>query len=215
MKFTKRIVALFVSLILAFTTLSSALPAYASENAEPRISFCATLQIVSCPNATSITSGSGILGHSFLIVKNTGYTTITVGHMSVPVGESITIGTYGNRSNHKGIWYNIEGYNGLSGTRYGLTTGLTGSQLSTLNQTINNNDTWSLFKNCSYFSKTVWNSVNDNVTLSGTNPSSLANSIKKQSGYQTNPSIPSKSINTIARHTSTGIVYDKSGASAS
>ncbi len=214
MKFTKRILALFVSVILAFTTFVSTINLYASENVEPRISFCATLQIVSCPNATSINSGSGILGHSFLIVKNTGSTAITVGHMSVPVGKSITIGTYGNRSNHEGIWYNIEGYNGLSATRYGLTTALTGSQLNTLNKTINNNDTWSLSKNCSYFAKTVWNSVS-NVTLSGTNPSSLANSIKKQSGYQTNLTIPSKGISAIARHTSNGIVYDKSGASAS
>lgn len=103
----------------------------------------------------------------------------------------------------------------MSATRYGLTTALTGNQLDTLNKTINNNDTWSLSKNCSYFAKTVWNSVNDNVILSGTNPSSLADSIKNKSGYQTNLSIPSKGIDTIARHTSTGIVFDKSGASTS
>lgn len=144
---------MFLSVILAFSTLISTLPAQASENVEPRISFCATLQIVSSPNATSIKSGSGFLGHSFLIVKNTGNATIKVGHMSVPVGNSITIGTFGNRDNHKGIWYNIEGYNGLNGTRYGLTTALTGSQLNTLNKTINANDKWSLTRNCSYFAK--------------------------------------------------------------
>lgn len=40
--------------------------------------------------------------------------------MPVSSGDSITIGTYGNRNAHKGIWYNIEGYCGIKGTSYGL-----------------------------------------------------------------------------------------------
>lgn len=130
------------------------------------------------------------------------------------MGESITIGTFGNRSKHKGIWYNIEGYNGMIATRYGLATGLTGSQVTELNKAINSNDTWTLTKNCAYFAKTVWNSVGSGITLSGTNPASLANSIKKQSGYITNPVIPKKE-STIARQTEKGIEYDSSGASSS
>lgn len=215
MKFSKRILSLFVSITMLIIISVNVMPAYADEKNEPKISFSASLQIVSCPGAVNSASGSGILGHSFLIVKNIGVSTITVGHMSVPVGQSITIGTFNNRKNHKGIWYNIEGYNGINATCYGLTTGLTGSQLNTFNNTLNNNDTWTVTKNCSYFAKTVWNSVNSPDTLSGTNPLSLANSIKKKSGYITNPSIPKKGINTIARQTANGIVYDSSGASPS
>ena len=110
--------------------------------------------------------------------------------MTVPVGESITIGTYSNRKNHNGIWYNIEGYTGMNGTCYSLTTGLTGSQVATLRDTINAHD--SLTKNCSYFAKTVWNSVNTGCKLSGSNPRALADSIKKVNGYSTKVTIPKK-----------------------
>lgn len=67
----------------------------------------------------------------------------------------------------------------MNGTCYSLTTGLTGSQVATLRDTINAHDSWSLTKNCSYFAKTVWNSVNTGCKLSGSNPKALADSIKK------------------------------------
>ena len=40
---------------------------------------------------------------------NTSNSTITVGHMPVKPNQSVTIGTFGNRKAHTGIWYNIEG----------------------------------------------------------------------------------------------------------
>ncbi len=92
---------------------------------------------------------------------------------------------------------------------------MTGSQVATLRDTINAHDSWSLTKNCSYFAKTVWNSVNTGCKLSGGNPKALADSIKKVNGYSTKVTIPKKSINNIARHTKDGIVYDKTGAKAS
>ena len=213
----KRIIKrIFVVILSVIFVCSFSTYAYASEKVQPTISFCATLKIVSCPNASnSSKANSGILGHSFLIVENIGVSTFKIGHMTVPVGESITVGTYSNRKNHNGIWYNIEGYTGMNGTCYSLTTGLTGSQVATLRDTINAHDSWSLTKNCSYFAKTVWNSVNTGCKLSGSNPKALADSIKKVNGYSTKVTIPKKSINNIARHTKDGIVYDKTGAKAS
>lgn len=100
-KIIKRIFVVILSVIFvcSFSTY-----AYASEKAQPIISFCATLKIVSCPNASnSLKANSGILGHSFLIVENIGVSIFKIGHMTVPVGDSITIGTYSNRKNHNGI----------------------------------------------------------------------------------------------------------------
>lgn len=199
----KRITAFVLTLVFAF---SYATYAYASEMT-PRISFSASMQIVSRPSVDGSDDTSSFLGHSFLIIKNVGVSTIKIGHMSVAVGDSITVGTFNTRENHTGIWYNLEGYQGSKGTSYGLTCGLTGAQVTTVTNTINAHNEWSVTKNCSYFAKTVWNSVNSSSKLSGNDPLALANSIKKINGYVTNPSIPSKSKSQVAIHTSTGVKY--------
>lgn len=191
---------LTVLFVFSFTTY-----AYASE-ASPKISFSATIQIVSRPKSSD-SSSTGVSGHSFLVIKNIGNTSIKVGHMSVAVGDSVTVGTFNTRENHTGIWYNYEGYTGPKGECYGFTAGLTGSQVATMTETINEHNEWTVIKNCSYFAKTVWNSVNSSYKVSGTDPLTLANSIKKLDGYVTNPTIPSKSKNDIAIHTSNGVNY--------
>lgn len=199
----KRITAFVLTLVFAF---SYATYAYASEMT-PRISFSASMQIVSRPKLDGSNDSSGASGHSFLIIKNVGVSTIKIGHMSVAVGDSITVGTFNTRENHTGIWYNLEGYQGSKGTSYGLTCGLTGAQVTTVTNTINAHNEWSVIKNCSYFAKTVWNSVNSSSKLSGNDPLTLANSIIKINGYVTNPSIPTKSKSQVAIHTSTGLKY--------
>lgn len=206
-KLAKKFISFFLVIIFicSFSTI-----AYA-DTAQPRITFVATLQIISAPKAGS--SGlPGVNGHSFIIVKNDSNATITVGHMPVGAGDSVTVGTYGNRNAHKGIWYNIEGYARMTGTYYGLSCGLTMSDVYTITNVINANDTWSVAKNCSYFAKTVWNAVYASQSVSGVDPLTLANSIQSKSFCVTNPSIPYKEKNTIARHTSSGYIYDSSGA---
>lgn len=80
-------------------------PAFAAEEngTSRRIDFAASMQIVSFAGG-GLGSSWGIGGHTFLIFTNIGDSEITVGHMPVGIGESITIGTYGNRSAHQGIW---------------------------------------------------------------------------------------------------------------
>ncbi len=205
---TKKIARIFLSILFIFTLSTSA---FAADTPQPRIDFVATMDVVSFSGGGSFSS-TGYKGHSFLIFKNTSNSNITIGHMPVAPGESITIGTFGNRSAHSGIWYNIEGYHGVSSTSYGLRTGLTTGQLLLVNQEINGHDSWSLSNNCSAFARDVWNAADSGNTLSGGNPAALASSIKKCSGYTTNPTIPSKSLNSIARHTSSSYSYDASGA---
>lgn len=191
------------------------IPAFAA-NADVtsrRIAFAATMQIVSFTRG-DISSGVNISGHTFLIFKNIGNSEITIGHMPLQAGDSVTIGTFGNRSAHDGIWYNIEGYRGATPPTYALLTGVTYGELIDINNAINNHDRWSITDNCSSFAVDVWNAGNSGKTLFGGNPTAVVNSIKNQNGYTTNPTIPSKSASDIARHTSSGYVYDSSGRGA-
>lgn len=205
-KTSKRIIALVVVVMLLF---SISVTAYASE-IQPRIDFVATMKVVSFTGG-GIGSGVGYNGHSFLIFTNTWTSPITVGHFPVNPGESITIGTFGNRSNHVGIWYNIEGCHSTATTTYALVTGLTIAELRVVNQTINSNDSWSgVSNNCSAFAVKVWNS-GPSVDISGWNPTDVVLSIVGQDHYVTNVAIPSKSSSDIARHTSDSYIMDPTG----
>lgn len=183
--------------------------AYASE-IQPHIDFVATMKIVSFTGG-GIASSFGYEGHSFLIFTNVWTSPITVGHFPVAPGESITIGTFGNRANHVGIWYNIEGCFGTSTQTYALVTQLTVAELKRVNQTINSNDAWTVTSNCSSFAVKVWNSGPSGTTVSGWNPAALVSSIKSNSNYITNVTIPSKTSSNIARHTSDSYVMDPTG----
>ena len=205
-KASKRFITLVVVVMLLF---SISVTAYASE-IQPRIDFVATMKVVSFTGG-GVASSFGYNGHSFLIFTNTWTSPITVGHFPVAPGESITIGTFGNRANHVGIWYNIEGCLGTSTTTYALVTALTVAELQQVNQTINSNDSWSaLSNNCSAFAVKVWNSVSS-VDISGWNPADVVSSIRSQDYYVTNVAIPSKTSSNIARHTSTSYEMDPTG----
>jgi hypothetical protein len=196
-----------ISCLLAFfLCFVIAMPAWAAETdgyvdgIEPHISFVATVRIVSIPgSAGSVSSGS--FGHSFLTFKNTSNSTITVGHMPVKPNQSVTIGTFGNRKAHTGIWYNIEGYAGIPSESYALVTGVTASELAIVNDVINANDSWTLTNNCSAFAVKVWNATPAGNKVSGGNPAALANSIRSYDLCITNPSIVKKALSTVAYHT--------------
>ena len=147
--------------------------------------------------------------HSFLVVHNLTSSNIVVGHYTVPANKSVTIGTFGNISQHKGIWYNVEGVYSVS-KHVSVAKYISSSQLNTMNNKINSNDTWELLKNCSSFASKVWNSISSTSVSAGAvpTPSTLAASIKSKfsSSYVTNRSIPTKTKNDICYHSSSGVV---------
>ena len=49
-------------------------------------------------------------GHSFLTITNVSEQDINVGGLLIAPDTSITVSTRGNRCEHSGIWYNLEGY---------------------------------------------------------------------------------------------------------
>ena len=155
--------------------------------------------------------------HSWLVVTNLSGNSILVGKKTVSNGDSVSIGTFGNISQHKGVWYNIELVLSVS-TYVSMTRTIeTTSDLNILNNKINSKDSWSITNTCSTFAANVWNSVFDDTVTVGITPSGLANSIKKYS-YSTNATMPSKTSSSIYYHTSSGVVNcpdpDFSGSSS-
>ena len=105
--------------------------------------------------------------------------------MLVAPGTSVTIGTRGNRSEHSGIWYNLEGFYRyyLSGSYYqnlyGIQVSLDQSQMDTLNQNLATADHWSAIYNCAAFSADLWNSVCSDTLCAGVpfSPTALRNDL--------------------------------------
>ena len=134
--------------------------------------------------------------------------------MQVPAESSITIGTFGNRSTHIGIWYNIEGYNQDSYNGLAASYSIPYSDITVLNSTINSNDEYDGWTdNCTTFACDVWNAVvPDAYHVSGYYPADLENSINDLSFSTTSYTIPQKNINEIAYQTTTSIGYSTLGA---
>lgn len=146
--------------------------------------------------ASSDASGSSFStdGHAWITVSNTSSSNITVGKFAgVAPGKLVSLGTWGNKSEHTGLWYNLEALfvsQGAYNNRVSLSIDLNASQLSSINSVIANSDTWSLTNNCASFATKVWNTVAA-VKLSGSTPTSLRDDIKKKFGYVTNLSFSS------------------------
>ena len=140
--------------------------------ASARGTSVAELTIVSDSSAMSEGESTGYFGgHTFLVVKNISSSPIPVGLVQdVKPGESITVGTWGNKSEHKGVWYNLESYivqkwpdayaNAVS-----LTQKITQKQLNSLNDYIRGHDSHggdsygAAYNNCASFATGAWNRV--------------------------------------------------------
>lgn len=134
--------------------------------------------------------------HAWITVSNTSSSNVTVGKFNVAAGKTMSLGTWGNKSEHKGLWYNLESYfiknNSSYGNRVSLRVDLTATNLSALNNTIVGYDKWSVTNNCSSFAVTCWNKVCSTKLSAGVinTPKNLAGSIKGISGYSTGFSVP-------------------------
>lgn len=136
-------------------------------------------------------SSSNTSGHAFLSFSNTSSSSVVVGGLTVAPGEEITFGTWGNKSAHVGIWYNLESYfihsQGAYDNRVSLSVGITQSSVNSINTIMEDYDTWGVLNNCASFAIRVWNAVCSTTLSAGTidNPTDLMTSIRSNSGYQT------------------------------
>jgi len=168
-------------------------------NARSSTTKVAAVRIFADPTRSTIGS-SGLeidLGtHAWITVSNISDSTITVGKFKVAAGKTMALGTWGNKSEHKGLWYNLESYliknNSAYSTRYSLKVEISSSSLSTLNTHVIGYDKWSYTTNCSSFAVTSWNKVCSTKLSAGVvnTPKNLANSIQGVSSYSTGVSVP-------------------------
>jgi hypothetical protein len=143
--------------------------------------------------ADSAAAGSSILnitGHAFITVKDISAADIDVGVFSgIAPGKEVSLGTWGDLSQHAGLWYDLEEYfaviDGYFNTAASLTTKLSASQLSTFNALIPGLDSWSLLSNCSSFASSVWDLFSPIHLSAGlpNTPSGLESSIETHGGY--------------------------------
>lgn len=193
----KNLKKLFATMLCLVTVLCTTATAFAAE-AQPESATASDPVVaeVTIFSTTGPDDGSSIntSGHSWIAVKNISSSTIGVGKMNVGPGLEITLGTWGNINQHRGMWYNIESYaanHGAYSGRASLTTTITQSKLDLLNVAIVYTNGWSLGAPCSSAAAKLWNTVSDIRLSNGTpsTPTSLRQSIMSKSGYQLNRSI--------------------------
>lgn len=206
----KKGIALVVTLVISITMiyandLSTDITASAADQ-----TTIATLTIFS-----DISCGEACGTHSFLYIYNKCSHDLNVLGYYLKPSTGMTIGTFGNCNNGKGIYINLEAfrinrYNNYS-SRVSLTMNLTYGKLNTLNNTMRNNNKWTTSKNCAWFAKTCWNSVcvsskKINTTAKLDTPRGLYNFISNHSKKSVNKKIINciNDENYIYRYTSKG-----------
>ncbi len=144
-------------------------------------------------SASSSSSFLNFTGHAFITIKNLKSNTIKIGKMDVNAYETVSLGTWGNKNQHKGLWYNLESYFANKGEyngRVSLSKYTTSKELESLNSYINSHDSWSTLSNCSTFASGAWNTISSTKLSAGwiNTPSNLKGNIKKHS-YSINRNI--------------------------
>ena len=116
-------------------------------------------------------------GHSFLSVRNVSDHDIEVGGLRIAPDTEMTFSPRGNRWEHTGIWYNLEGYykrylaDSYYQNIYAVQTSLDQGQLDVVNRNLAKSDHWSAYFNCAAFTESMWNAVCADTCLLYTSPS--------------------------------------------
>jgi len=186
--------------------------------------FAAPIQYIIDAPVASVTiyaDPTGTFGtHAFISIINHSASSKKVGYYNIAPNEEITLGTWGNKKEHKGIWYNLEEYfictYGSYSNRTSITIDINSTQLAKINSFVLANDTWSSTNNCASFAAKLWNSLGDVQVDPGTvpTPGGLASSINKISWHQYNRPLPSCSKSKIYYTNGTGKTQVSSSSSS-
>lgn len=136
------------------------------------------------------------LGHAFVSVKNLSARPLTLAGYTLEPDSEVSIGTWGMDA-HWGIWYNAESVYLTLGRykgRVSLTQGLSAQDIDTLTAYLRANDTWTFFRNCSYFALDLWNltaAPDERIDLGGLiTPSKVHKRLSATDGSQVERPIP-------------------------
>ena len=138
-------------------------------------------------------------GHCFLSVKNKTSSSLSVGHLTLYGGQSLSVGTWDNNW-HTGLFYNYENYdNGgwKNANCARVSIDITDIELLSLSAQLQNpsNNSYSNTNTCASFASRVWN-VLATSSMQITNshwPDDIYDSIMLKSGHSTSSLIPSNS----------------------
>lgn len=111
------------------------------------------------------------LGHMWIYIKNNDNEPIEVGAYTVPVGQGVSVGTFGlTRADGIGIYYNVEAY---TVNKYGIDRvicmqeNLTAEQLEKVSKKIRNNNLWDpIIFNCTGMAFAIWNAGSSTTLVS-------------------------------------------------
>jgi len=161
MKFTKRIIALLLALII---TASVPMLAFAdAEEAEQQSQSFSLGANKVADIYLLISTANPKIPHMWIYIVNTSDKTLTVGHYKLPAGEAVSMGAWKDRGMGAGIHYNMERY-WVKEETYNRTIYIKGtiteSELSAVTSTINRHNYWNWGLNCAWFASCVWNSAN-------------------------------------------------------
>lgn len=146
------------------------------------------LTIFAVPMASSVPFFD--TGHAWISFKCTTWPAVEIGGLSVSVNCEVTLGTFGNISQHVGMWYNVESYIVNHSYYYlgrvSLSMQVTRSQVAVLNNIIDQYDYWSSTINCASFAEAAWNAVSADDVDAGLidNPGDLSESIMSYEHYE-------------------------------
>ena len=144
----KKLFALLLSLIMIFTL---ALPSFAEGSGDEIVA-----EISVCSRVREVPS----LGHVWIYVRNISDRPLQVGAYTLPVGEGVSVGTFGySRADGMGLYYNIEAYciNYYDDHDFfSITRQISADTLNRVSSRILGLNSWNGFNNCMYFSFKIW-----------------------------------------------------------
>ena len=106
-------------------------------------------------------SSAAIFGHCWVYIENLSNETLQIGAYACPPGQGVSLGNWFiTRSDGNGIYYNVEAYvgnvygtGGMSATKDTLTR----AELANVSRRAAEQNSWGLFRNCSFYAAAVWN----------------------------------------------------------
>lgn len=123
-----------------------------------------------------------------------------MGGLRIAPDTEMTFSPRGNRWEHTGIWYNLEGYykrylaDSYYQNIYAVQTSLDQGQLDVVNRNLAKSDHWSAYFNCAAFTEGMWNAVCADTLSAGQpyTPENLRNDILAKYGDLAayNPQVP-------------------------
>lgn len=143
----KKLISLLLAVLMVFGLMAMPASAAGSEENVARMWLCSKINT------------KDPVDHFFLYFENLSNEPIKVGRYIVPVGGTVSVGSFGSTGPDGGfgVYYNLETERDYYVDMLALSTLLTKSELNNVNSKIKNYNWWDPIFNCIFFSVRAWN----------------------------------------------------------